>query len=103
MSEERIKELETKLNTVLENAVNLLTSECTKHESVTFEQFQEVCGDHCQYCDALRLKELEKLIADHNNECEETCKLWRDNKTCSHYWYKRQCPNCPKDWMIEQR
>ena len=55
-----------------------------------------------------RIKELEternnalERIKDHNKECDDTCKLWRENKTCSHHGYERQCPECPNDWKIE--
>lgn len=48
-----------------------------------------------------RIAELKKKIEEHNKECDDTCKLWRENETCSHRDYDLQCPNCPKDWKIE--
>ena len=43
-----------------------------------------------------RVKELEKLISDHNTECDSMC----DPLVCGYGMYKRRCPTCPKDWRI---
>lgn len=48
---------------------------------------------------AARIAKLEKQIYNHNKRCDDTCKIWRENKAC---WHKRQCPDCPKDWKIEE-
>jgi len=48
-----------------------------------------------------RVVGLESRINGHNVECEETCKLWRDTGACSMRGYDRQCPECPKDWVID--
>ena len=36
------------------------------------------------------------LITNHNAECESLC----DPERCGYAPYKRQCPTCPKDWII---
>lgn len=41
---------------------------------------------------------LSKLIADHNSECISLC----DPDRCGYAKYKRQCPDCPKDWVIDE-
>lgn len=41
----------------------------------------------------------EEAIKAHNKQCVEGCEIHR--KDCGFKPYGRQCPECPKDWMID--
>lgn len=56
-------------------------------------------------------RQLERAIAEHNEGCDVACEAQRPNERqsggCGYqkhdgsYIYRRNCPNCPKDWKIE--
>lgn len=58
-------------------------------------------------CDELleELQECKSKIDGHNKECVRLCEVDHYNN-CDQVYYgphngKRQCPDCPRDWIIE--
>jgi hypothetical protein len=46
---------------------------------------------------------LQNLIDEHNKGCVSACEYMRGSDHCDFYAIRqRQCPDCPRDWMIEE-
>jgi len=91
---DRIKELELRLKAKA-SVIELLETENADLAAHFDQCYKELESER------RRADRFEKLVSEHNKECEETCKLWREDKSCSMSGYKRACPECPKDWMID--
>lgn len=44
-----------------------------------------------------RVRQLEGVILSHNKEMDDLC---NNKKNCGYENYKRDCPNCPKEYKI---
>jgi hypothetical protein len=49
------------------------------------------------------IRRLQNLIDEHNKGCVSACEYMRGSDHCDFYAIRqRQCPDCPRDWMIEE-
>lgn len=73
------------------------------------EAIKEIDRIYCEHELSLRIARPEELsaqaaIREHNKGCLEACgktsshQYVKDNRRCDE---RRDCPECPKDWMIE--
>ena len=50
-----------------------------------------------------RVSKLESKITEHNEGCARLCEEERKCKTSiCHEYRNNRCPECPRDWMIEE-
>jgi hypothetical protein len=94
-----VKRLERTINE-FQNIDRRVQRENLLHESKRYNEELDLNSKLTDQVLALenKVEALKKAINEHNELCRNSCD---GKRRCGYEQYKRSCPDCPVDWMIE--